>query len=350
MRSIKLFLILQLLMFSPNRVEATCPDDSVWARSFASAKEILDVYTPGKYSDCYLVWYSAEYLLTRKGQATDAEELLNVLPRLSLENPVLTSLVKQKKYERLVDHYYFLCALKIGESFDEARDGITVDMRFHRLRGLNENDYRKLTDVFSSSNNELHALYLKKLPFLFQNNGCTEGMERIRPLIEKNISASPEKEKVMQLYQQYRPLMKGQPAPLSVLKDAKGEEHTFAEFKGRWLVVDVWATWCSSCLKKMPVFLKLAQSYSHRDDIVFITLSIDRSKAKERWLKALEKHQMTELLNLIPDLPHSSPFEDAYYVSGVPRYLIIDKDGNLVTAFAPSPGDGMEELVEQLVK
>ena len=87
-----------------------------------------------------------------------------------------------------------------------------------------------------------------------------------------------------------------------------------------------------------------------RGDIAFITLSIDRSKAKERWLKALEKYHMTGLLNLIPDLNHASPFEDAYFVSGVPRYLIIDKDGNLVTAFAPSPGNGLEELVKQLVK
>lgn len=350
MKRIKFILLLQLLMFSPNMIGATCPGDSAWNRSFASAEEILRVYTPGKCNDCYMVWNSAEYLLNRKGQAVDMELLLQALPELSLDNPVLTSFILKKKYERLVDHYYFLRALKDGESFDAARDGITVDMRFHHIRGLNENDYWKLTDVFSSSNAELHKLYLKKLPFLFQNNGCTEGIERIRSLIENRVAASPEKEKVMQLYKEYRPLMKGQPAPLSVLKDPEGGEHTFAEFKGKWLVVDVWATWCSSCLKKMPLFLELAKSYSDRDDIVFITLSIDRSKAKERWKKALQKHQMTGLLNLIPDLPHSSPFEDAYYVSGVPRYLIIDKEGNLVTAFAPSPGDGMDELVKQLVK
>ena len=237
MKRIKFILLLQLLMFSPNMIGATCPGDSAWNRSFASAEEILRVYTPGKCNDCYMVWNSAEYLLNRKGQAADMELLLQALPELSLDNPVLTSFVRKKKYERFVDHYYFLRALKGGESFDAARDGITVDMRFHHIRELNENDYRKLTDVFSSSNAELHTLYLKKLPFLFQNNGCTEGIERIRFLIENRVAASPEKEKVMQLYKEYRPLMKGQPAPLSVLKDPEGGEHTFAEFKGKWLVV-----------------------------------------------------------------------------------------------------------------
>ena len=349
MRTI-LLIVLQFFLFAPSiQGAATCPGDSVWTKSFGSAKEILDVYTPGKANDCYLVWNSAEYILKNKGQVDDAKQLLDILPELSLDDSILTSIVSQKKYERLVDHYYFLCALKEGEVFDAARDGITVDMRFHQLRGLNENDYRKLKGVFSSSNEALHSMYLKKMPFLFQNNGCTEGLERLRPLIEKQTANSPEKEKVLSLYHQYHPLMKGKPAPLSVLKDAKGTEHTFAEFKGKYLVVDVWATWCSSCLKKMPLFLALSEKYRDRNDIAFITLSIDRSKAKERWLKALEKHRMTSLLNLIPDKDCASPFEDDYFVSGVPRYLVIDKAGNLVTAFAPSPGNGLEELVEKLL-
>ena len=350
MKQYKLFLLLQLLLFSPYLKGVTCPDDSVWTRSFANAEEIINVYKQGKSSDCYMVWHSAEYLLNNKGKASDKDLLLTVLPTLSLDDSTLTSFVSRKKYERLVDYYYFLCALKAGETFDEARDGVTVDMRFHHLRALNENDYRKLADVFASSNTVLHTMYLKKMFFLFQNNGCTEGLFRLRTLIEKGVADSEEKKKVIELYNQYEPLMKGRPAPLSMLKDPEGVEHSFAEFKGKWLVIDVWATWCSSCLKKMPLFLKLSETYRDRDDIAFITLSIDRSKAKERWLKALEKYHMTGLLNLIPDLSHASPFEDAYFVSGVPRYLIIDKDGNLVTAFAPSPGNGLEELVKQLVK
>ena len=46
----------------------------------------------------------------------------------------------------------------------------------------------------------------------------------------------------------------------------------------------------------------------------------------------------------------ASPFEDAYYVSGIPRYIIIDKEGKIVSAFAPSPGNGLEEIIEELLK
>jgi len=349
MRKLTIF-ILQLLIFSTNIGGMTCPDDSIWTRSFASAKEIVDVYIPSKSNDCYMVWNSAEYLLTNKGKVSDMKLLLDVMPELSLEDPVLTSVVSQKKYVRLVDHYYFLKALKNGSSFEMARDGVTVDMRFQQLKSLNENDYKKLLDVFSSSNAVLHTLYLKKLPFLFQNQGCTEGLDRLHTLINKQVADSPDKKKVQTLYNQYRPLMKGQPAPLSVLKDPEGREHSFAEFKGKWLIIDVWATWCSSCLKKMPLFLKLSETYRNRGDIVFVTLSIDRKKAKSKWLNALEKYRMKTLMNLIPDLDHASPFEDAYYVSGVPRYIIIDKEGNIVTAFAPSPGDGLEEWIMKLLE
>jgi len=143
--------------------------------------------------------------------------------------------------------------------------------------------------------------------------------------------------------------MRGKPAPVFTLKDVQGAEYSLVDFKGKLLVIDVWATWCSSCLKKMPLFLQLADKYRYRNDVEFITISIDRSKVRPKWLKALQEHDMTGLVNLMPDMDHVSPFEEAYHISSVPRYIVIDGEGNIVTAFAPSPGDGLEVLVEGIL-
>ena len=56
---------------------------------------------------------------------------------------------------------------------------------------------------------------------------------------------------------------------------------------------------------------------------------------------------MGELLNLYPDCSVESEFESEYHVSGVPRYIIQDKMGRIVTAYAPPPGEGMEEIIEK---
>ena len=356
-----IFVFLLLFCMSTLLVQGGTVPDSIWAGPFSCSNDIVKTYQNSKniglknkvstlQHDYFMIWTSGEYILKNKGQADDIPTLLNRFPEISLDDKILASFVSQKKYERLVDHYYLLKALKKGDTFEESRDGITVDMRFHSIRSLIKNDYCKLKDVFSSKNEVLHAIYLEKLPFLFQNNGCTEGLYQLKGLIETNVTSSSRKKDVLSLYDTYRPLMKGQTAPISTLKDRNGKEHNFAEFKGKYLVIDVWATWCSSCLKKMPLFLQLYEKYQNNDNIAFITLSIDRKKNRERWIKALDKYEMTRLLNLYPDMDCASPFEDAYYISGIPRYIIIDKEGKIVSAFAPSPDNELEEMIEELLK
>ena len=357
--NIILMFVLQILLFSSS-IQGMVFPDTVWGYHFNTAEEIRMAYREGRkacrgnnaaslYNDYYMVWNSGEYILRHKGKAADADLLLKIFPRLSLNASTLTSFMSKNEYSRLVDHYYLLQALKAGETFDAARDAVTVDMRFLTLGRLNRNDYWKLRDVFSSRNTSLHMTYLAKLPFLFQNHGCTEGLLDLRAIIEKHVADSPLKEEIMMLYKQYIPLMRDKPAPVFTLKDAQGAEHSLVNFKGKLLVIDVWATWCCSCLKKIPLFLQLADKYRYRNDVAFITISIDRSKVRPKWLKALQEHGMTGLLNLIPDMDHVSPFEEAYHCSSVPRYIIIDGKGNIVTAFAPSPGDGLEVLVESIL-
>ena len=78
--------------------------------------------------------------------------------------------------------------------------------------------------------------YLAKLPFLFQNHGCTEGLLDLRAIIEKHVADSPLKEEIMMLYKQYIPLMRDKPAPVFTLKDAQGAEHSLVNFKGKLLL------------------------------------------------------------------------------------------------------------------
>ena len=139
--------------------------------------------------------------------------------------------------------------------------------------------------------------------------------------------------------------MDGAPAPKVILKDKEGKEYTFEEFKGKVLVIDIWATWCSSCLAKMPEYMKLRSEFADNKDVEFITVSIDRKSKRKLWLSAIKKHSMEQMINLTTDDDNYSDFEDKYNISGVPRYMIIDKEGKIVKAYAPAAGEEMKRMI-----
>lgn len=332
--------------------------DSLWYKEFGSAEEIIANFNAIKEQIkgsarevqtenlCHYIWQSGEYMFRCRGKNEDITLLPPNIEEIALDDATVEAYMIERDTARFADHYFTLKAMKRGDSFEESRDGITITV-FYRPRSMNSNDYAKMKEVFSCKNDALHIAYMKKLKFPFRNSGCNEEFYAVRPLIEKNVKESRLKSEIITLFDSYRNVMPGEPAATPVLKDTEEREHTFAEFRGKVLVIDVWATWCSSCLAKMPKFIELYNSYKGNDDIRFITVSVDRKENRESWLSAIKKRNMGELLNLYPDCSVESEFESEYHVSGVPRYIILDKMGRIVTAYAPPPGEGMEEIIEK---
>lgn len=323
--------------------------------SFASVQEILTAYPHSKHpatrlrNNCHFILQGGAYVIARQGNAQDIALLLKHLPRINIEDSIVTAFMSQYGAARFTDYYYMLWALKKGEAFDAARDGISMSTQFP-ARPLNHNDYAKLKDIFSHHNTLLHDTYLEKMKFLFRNNGCPKGIAELQPAIESHVADSPLKQEILELYAQYAPLGEGKPAPLSPLQDTDGKNYTFADFKGKVIVMDIWATWCCNCIEKMPEFMQLKEEFRGNNEIVFLTVSIDRKNAHDKWLQAITKHNMTDMLNLIATPTKEASFETEYRIAGVPRYFIIDPKGQIVTTFAPGPGKGMKELILNVLK
>ncbi len=332
--------------------------DSLWQRQFNDAEGIITLYdsiaqatAPKKkgvhiLNQCHYVWHSGEYMFSCRGKNDDIYELPERSTEFSFDNDVVSQFASTKKIGKFADHYFTLQAMKKGDCFNYARDGVTATV-FYEIRALNENDYDKLRTVFTSKNSALHNEYLERLKFPLQNSGCTDGLKSIQPLIEKNVADSPLKTEVLAMYERFTRIMPGNPAPLSTLKDTEGKEYTFADFKDKVIVIDVWATWCHSCIATMHKFTGLRQWFSKENDVCFITISIDRSEDKELWLKTIEKNNLRGMINLFPDCEEQSQFETDFQISSVPRYIIIGKKGEIVSAHAPTPGPEMASMIEK---
>ena len=356
MKTIRKTLIFSLLALLAISCKANIQTDSLWNREFACAQEIIDTYLTIKKSTskkdkeqhtlnaCHYAWQSGEYMFRCRGKNEDIALLPEYAQELELDNEMVSKFMEKHNAARFVDHYFTLQAMKRGCSFDESRDGVEMTV-FFPIRSLNENDYLKLNKVFSCKNDELHKAFLKKLTHQLSNGGCNKELLEIRTLIDANVADCKLKEKVLAQYEMFATIMQGNQAPNVTFKDAEGKKYSIDDFKGKVIVMDVWATWCSSCLKNMPKFMELIKEFENREDIAFFTVSTDSDELREKWLAAIARHNMGSMQNLTPDRSSTEQFEEKYFVASVPRYIVIDKEGKIISAFAPKPGSGLKELI-----
>jgi peroxiredoxin len=141
---------------------------------------------------------------------------------------------------------------------------------------------------------------------------------------------------------------KGAPAYNFSLKDTKDQTVSMSDFKGKVVVMDIWAMWCAPCLAEKPFFQKVEESFKDRNDIVFIGVSHDGYAKKEPW-KAFVARKGFKNIELLSEYTES--IGKYYKVDGIPRFMIFDKEGKIVTVDAPRPSDPeFRSLIEQTLE
>lgn len=244
----------------------------------------------------------------------------------------------------LIENYYGLKAIMEGTPVDEAWGGMWFNTSVETIG--NEYDYERYRQVFELNNPELTQAYMSCLKYVFRYNGYTKGLEELRPFFEKYMPEGDLKNEIEGLYKSYYHLREGAEAPAFTLKDFKGKEHSLADYRGKVLVIDVWATWCGGCIAKLPVYVSMSQKYKDRDDIEFITISIDDKGAFNSWKYALPRLKLLGITNLLASKEECT-FQKDYNITGIPRYFLIDKEGKIVSVYAPTPGKAFEALINK---
>lgn len=126
------------------------------------------------------------------------------------------------------------------------------------------------------------------------------------------------------------------------LENFKGGTTSLDDFKGKFVYIDVWATWCKPCLAEIPALKELEEEYKGKN-IEFVSISTDKPNKHKAWKDMIASKEMTGVQLYAGE---DQSFMQAYQVSSIPRFIFIDAEGNIVNANAPRPSN--KEAVKQL--
>jgi thiol-disulfide isomerase/thioredoxin len=129
----------------------------------------------------------------------------------------------------------------------------------------------------------------------------------------------------------------------------KGGTTKLSDLNGKYVYIDVWATWCGPCRAEIPFLKKVEEKY-HDKNIAFVSVSVDVDKDFEKWKKFVEEKQLGGI-QLFADKNWNSDFMKSFSINSIPRFILIDPSGKVVSADAARPSSPkLQEQLDGLLK
>ncbi len=158
--------------------------------------------------------------------------------------------------------------------------------------------------------------------------------QEVMATFNENCTNDKFKTEIGEQYEKWQSLAKGEIAPGFSYPNIDGDEVSLRDFKGKYVYIDVWATWCGPCLRQLPHLEKLEDKYMDNYSIVFASISIDKNK--KAWEKMVTEKKMKGVQLLADDAWDSGICKD-YLIEGIPRFILVDPEGKIMNAKAPRP-------------
>ena len=262
----------------------------------------------------------------KKPEFKISEGFLNDLDELVYDNE--EDFNYSSDYKNLVTSHYTKKSAELVKT-----DSINEDLAFLKTASLITNETIKNSLMFDSAKYGVtYTEDLENYYTTFMNGSTNEENNKI----------------ITESYNKLKTVAKGQPSPkFKGYENYLGGTTSLEELKGKYVYVDVWATWCGPCKREIPSLKEVEKKY-HGKNIEFVSISVDKAKDHDKWKKMVEEKELKGI-QLFADKDWDSDFVKDYLIKGIPRFILIDPQGNIVSSNAPRPSeDKLIDLFNEL--
>jgi peroxiredoxin len=121
---------------------------------------------------------------------------------------------------------------------------------------------------------------------------------------------------------------------------------SLSSFKGKYVLVDFWASWCGPCRQENPNVVKAFNKFKDKN-FTILGVSLDRPNAKDRWLKAI--HDDGLAWNHVSDLKYwDNEVAKLYGIRAIPQNLLLDPQGKIIARNLN--GEALDKKLEEVIK
>ena len=220
------------------------------------------------------------------------------------------------------------------------------------VRELSKNEYpeqkkiERLTAYLSQHVSEpkiAEYLVFKHVYSHVKNHGLNE-VEAYLQAFDTYVKDPQMKGRFQQLCDQMNSLNPGAFSADFNATNLKGEKVSLKDLKGKYIFIDIWATWCVPCRKELPFMKKLEERYKDKD-IHFVSISCDTNR--KAWEKKVTQDQLQGIQLHFSD----DSFLKKYMVQGIPRFILLDQQGRILSAEMTRPSDpATTQVLDDLLK
>lgn len=206
---------------------------------------------------------------------------------------------------------------------------------------------KMLDDVFT--NQKIKNMFATEYAQSSMESTSTKDKESLLADYEAYCTDAKAKERVRATYKHYKNIRIGAPLVEFNMEDTKGKNVDMKQFRGKFVYIDCWATWCGPCCAEIPYMEKLYAHYKKNKKLEIISLSLDSNKRK--WLDKLANDKPQWKQFLLPG-DFGNTLCTTYGINGIPRFMMIDPEGNIISIDAPRPSnpDIINWIEEKLAK
>jgi len=171
-----------------------------------------------------------------------------------------------------------------------------------------------------------------------------DNIEKILNTFNNHCSNNEYLNKIAETYNSMQHLAAGNPAPAFEYNDIKGNLISLTDFKGKYVYFDVWSTSCGGCIQQIPHLIKLEEEFKDKN-IIFLGVSLDNNN--EKWGNMVIDKELKGIQIRAAE-GWKSQFAKDYEIRGIPAFILIDREQNIIDARALLPSENVREVLYKL--